>query len=198
MPMEKLYFIKEVRNFRSHEASFLISNLNIKIKVLLFVQFIFITQEKLRELNHETQKNLDAISKVTSFSYAIQSSADSSTVIQNLPDFPSDNLKLIARISDSNSQATAFDLIYRLYPFESFLPKESLDSLKTLFKGLRIDYASKSNNQQKITNVTGPTLSELHLSSGNNAVLYTGKSMPFKSSFLFAIRKKYLFDFILF
>lgn len=132
-------------------------------------------------MEQETQKNFDSISKVTSFSYAIESSAtDSSTVIQNLPDFPSDNLKLIARISNLNPQATAFDLIYRLYPFESFLPKESLDSLKHLFKELRIDASSTSNNnQQKIANVTGPTLSELHLSSVNNAVQYTGKLMTF-------------------
>lgn len=169
----------------------------------MFAHYIFIIKEKLRELERDTNNldaisdtnNLDAISKATSFSYAIESSADSLTLIQNLPDFPSDNLKLIARISDANPEATAFDLIYRLYPFESFLPKESLDSVKTLLKELRID-ATKPNTEQKIIDVMGPTLSEVHINSDNNAVrvyIYTGKSFSHHLNLLFTCNVRILY-----
>lgn len=123
-------------------------------------------------------QNSDAISKATSFSYAIDTSTESS-LVQSLPDFPCDNLKHIARISDLNPLMTPFNLIYRLYPFESFLPKESIDSLKTLFKELNID-TSKDIDGQKIKSVMHPTLSEALSMSKDVAAQHLGNVLFFK------------------
>lgn len=119
-------------------------------------------------------ENVDpnTISKAVSFGYAIESSSESS-MVNSLPDFPCDNLRHLAKIFNSNPNTTAFDLIYRLYPFESFLSKESLGSLQTLFKELKINVPKTWSHEQKITNISHPTLSQTHLDSMEEAVQFT-------------------------
>lgn len=127
--------------------------------------------------------NTAALEKITSFGYAIQSS-DDTAITKILPDFPSDNLKLIARINALNPSSTPFQLLYRLYPFESFLPKESHGSVMTLFDALDIPtqkVANKSwigsfkqSKEQQITSVERPTLSKALLETGADRQYHKG------------------------
>lgn len=117
--------------------------------------------------------NADILEKITSFGYAIQSSAET-PITKILPDFPCDNLKLIAQISGANPSAAPFQLLYRLYPFDSFLAKDCHGSLMSLFDALKIttDKSENSNNTswirnlwqkndgQKIVSIERPTLSK--------------------------------------
>lgn len=124
----------------------------------------------------------DTLQKITSFGYAIQSSDDTSVMKTTLPDFPIDNLKLIARIGEANPSETSYDLIYRLYPFESFLPAESHGILLSLFESLKIATPSAEkrsswmdslkmstggNKGQKIVSIERPTLSKVLLESSD-------------------------------
>lgn len=129
--------------------------------------------------------DIEKLQKITSFAYAIQSSSmdtKTSTLTQSLPDFPCDSLKLLAKIVEANPLTTPFKSIYRLYPFDSFLPNDSHESLQTLFDALQIETASKSESkqsrrwsrtkstsEQKIVAVERPTLSQALLESDGNA-----------------------------
>lgn len=110
------------------------------------------------------------LKKITSFGYAIQSSEEM-PFTKTLPDFPCDNLKLIARISEANPSATPYQLIHRLYPFDIFSPKDLHGSLMSLFDALEIAKPKADKNtswfrnltqsdQQKISSVEQPTLSK--------------------------------------
>lgn len=116
----------------------------------------------------------DTLEKITSFGYAIQSSAET-PLTKILPDFPCDNLKLIARISEANPSSTPYQLLYRLYPYDSFLPKDVHGSLLSLFESLQIAMPKTENkswirsfrhtDRQRIVSVDCPTLSKALLES---------------------------------
>lgn len=91
----------------------------------------------------------EALEKIASFGYAIQSS--DTPLAQNLPDFPCDNLKLIARTVESNPKISIFKSIYRLYPYNTFLPKESHGSVSALLSSLNI--APHRFDEQKIVSI---------------------------------------------
>lgn len=142
------------------------------------------------------QANFDTLKTITSFGYAIQSS-DDTPMTKVLPDFPCDSLKLLAQISEANPSATPYQLIYRLYPFESFLPKESYGSLTSLFDALEIEtpkpektttwmqnIGMQKNQEQKIISVERPTLSKSLLESGDPPH-HKGKSFSLNSIFFF-------------
>lgn len=125
----------------------------------------------------------DTLEKITSFGYAIQSSDETSVIKTTLPDFPTDNLKLIARLSEANPLQTPYDLIYRLYPYESFLPAESHGILLSLFDSLKIvtpsvekksswidslKISGSSTKGQKIVSIERPTRSKVLLESSDD------------------------------
>lgn len=146
-----------------------------------FSFFHFLFQETLHELQSIAPQAIDdTLEKLTSFGYAIQSSDETSVIKTTLPDFPTDNLKLIARLSESNPSQTPYDLIYRLYPYESFLPAESHGVLSSLFNSLKIatpsaekrsswidslENSSSTNKGQKIVSIERPTRSKVLLES---------------------------------
>lgn len=151
-----------------------------KFPTSFFFHFPF--QETLHELQSIAPKTIDdTLEKLTSFGYAIQSSDETSVIKTTLPDFPTDNLKLIARLSEANPSQTPYDLIYRLYPYESFLPAESHGVLLSLFDSLKIatpsaerkssswidslKMSSSANKGQKITSIERPTRSKVLLES---------------------------------
>lgn len=118
--------------------------------------------------------NNHTLEKITSYGYAIQSSAET-PLTKILPDFPCDNLKQIAKISEANPASTPYQLLYRLYPFESFLPKDCHGSLLSLFESLEIALPKTENKSwirslkqsdgQRIISVERPTLSKALLES---------------------------------
>lgn len=135
---------------------------------------------ELRSIAPETIE--DTLEKITSFGYAIQSSDETSVIKTALPDFPTDNLKLIARLSEANPLQSPYDLIYRLYPYESFLPAESHGILLSLFDSLKIATPSDErksswidslklsnsvNKGQKIVSIERPTRSKVLLESND-------------------------------
>lgn len=130
--------------------------------------------------------NKETLEKITSFAYAIQSS-DETSITKMLPDFPCDSLKLIARISEVNPSSTPFELLYRLYPFESFLPKDCHGSLAALFEALNIPTGKvetkswisnfKQPNEPKIVSVERPTLSKTLLEPEAGQQCHKGKRM---------------------
>lgn len=136
----------------------------------------------MRELHSiAPQTTNDTLEKITSFGYAIQSS-DETSVTKTLPDFPTDNLKLIARIGEANPSQTPYQLIYRLYPYELFLPSESHGILMSLFDSFKIatpstekssswmdnlKISSSKNQGQKIQSIERPTLTKVLLESND-------------------------------
>ncbi|XP_055693554.1 von Willebrand factor A domain-containing protein 8 [Lutzomyia longipalpis] len=76
----------------------------------------------------------DKLKQILSFGFAIQQ-ADAKT---NLPDFPIDSVFSAAKILNNNNTLNTYDIIYRLYPHRSFLPRESFEALNTLLKSLNI------------------------------------------------------------
>lgn len=130
--------------------------------------------------------NPETLEKITSFGYAIQSSAET-PLTKMLPDFPCDNLKLISRISEANPSATPYQLIYRLYPFESFLAKECHGSLASLFDSLKIPTSKtesgswirsmrqSNTGHSKINSVERPTLSKTLLESNTKTNYHKGE-----------------------
>lgn len=111
------------------------------------------------------------LKKITSFGYAIQSSEET-PLVNILPDFPLENLQLIAKISEANPFATPYQLINRLYPFNSFLSNESRESVMSLLDTLEIQipkkrwiWNSKQYENEKITSVERPTLSKDYLNN---------------------------------
>lgn len=143
--------------------------------------------------------DLDTLQQVTSFGYAIHSSSETS-VTQSLPDFPCDNLKLVARIIEANPSVSAFKLIHRLYPFDIFLPRDCHSSLITLFNALDIPLPTYNNSnknssfwnwnksdsrKQKVSSVNHSTLSQMHLESNKNVPYHEGMIM--NKSFFYSL-----------
>lgn len=116
--------------------------------------------------------DLRKLKKITSFGYAIQSSKES-PYVNKLPDFPLDNLQLIALISQANPLETPYQLIKRLYPFNSFPSKECRESVMSLLETLefeipkekRIWNLKQCEKNDKIVSVDHPTLSKEYLNS---------------------------------
>lgn len=69
-----------------------------------------------------------------STAYAILSKE---SVSLGLPDFPIDNLPVAALILEQNPKLPVFDLLYRLYPYKSFL-KDGIAHLESLLKSFKI------------------------------------------------------------
>ncbi|XP_061397314.1 von Willebrand factor A domain-containing protein 8-like [Musca vetustissima] len=78
---------------------------------------------------------VENLKSLLSFGLAIQS-ADSAA---NLPDFPLDNVHLVAKMMNSNPNLTTYDALNRLYPYRSALKKEQQDRIKNLLKSFKID-----------------------------------------------------------
>lgn len=150
-----------------------------------FLHFLFRSQETLNDLTEiALNANSDVLQKITSFGYAIQSSAET-PITNNLPDFPCDNLKLIAQISSANPSASPFELLYRLYPFDSFIPKESHGGLMSLFDAFNITTEKtestswirnlwQKNDGQKIVSVERPARLEALLDGEANLQHHKG------------------------
>ncbi|XP_055389541.1 von Willebrand factor A domain-containing protein 8 [Condylostylus longicornis] len=79
------------------------------------------------------------LKKILSFGLAIHASEPTA----NVPDFPIDNLHLIAKIMNNNSDISVHEAICSLYPYRFALSKENLGRVKTLFEQFEID--SKTN-----------------------------------------------------
>lgn len=112
--------------------------------------------------NNAPQAAIDVLEKIASFGYAIQSSSLASTaaaltqLATALPDFPCDNLKLIAKIIESNPTMSATDAIHRLYPHRTFQSSHgSHGSLATLFDALKISHRNDNDrhNRQRIAGI---------------------------------------------
>lgn len=98
------------------------------------------------------------LQKLLSFGYAIKESDMPST--ENLPDFPCDNLKLLAKCVELNPMISVSDSINCLYPYRLFLPKENHKNLKFLFDSLEIPISDHSKRSKIISmeNVDGECL----------------------------------------
>lgn len=90
------------------------------------------------------------LKKLASFGYAIKESETPST--ENLPDFPCDNLKLLAKSVELNPMISTSDSINCLYPYQLFLPKENHKNLQFLFNSLEIPLSDHSK-QSKVLSV---------------------------------------------
>lgn len=70
-----------------------------------------------------------------------------------LPDFPIDNSHLLARIIRANPSIPVHSAIYRLYPYNSFLPRDSLNGMQTLLHSLNIVVPHEDVHKQRIVQV---------------------------------------------
>lgn len=76
----------------------------------------------------------DKLEKILSCAFALLSK-ESSTL--GLPDFPVDNLPLAALILEQNPHLTPYEIIYRLYPYKTFL-KDGVQNLEDLLSKLEV------------------------------------------------------------
>lgn len=91
--------------------------------------------------------NTEDLKKAISFGLAVLSPEST------LPDFPIDNTHLLARIIYANPEIPVHSAIYRLYPYSSFLPRESLNGMQTLLHSLNIPVPSEDVHKQRIVQV---------------------------------------------
>lgn len=91
----------------------------------------------------------ESITKILSFSTGVLSSES----VLSLPDFPADSLYKLAQMLENNKSMTEFAAIYRLYPYRTFLPKESIKSVVGLMESLDIAVPAEVKSQQKIVSV---------------------------------------------
>lgn len=90
------------------------------------------------ELHFVTMPNeTNSLANVTDFAHSLNASNETA-ITERLPDFPVENLKLIAQIVEANPSAMPYELIHRLYPFDVFLPKDVHKNLQALFESLKI------------------------------------------------------------
>ncbi|XP_017481252.1 PREDICTED: von Willebrand factor A domain-containing protein 8 [Rhagoletis zephyria] len=93
------------------------------------------------------------IKRLISFGMAIQA-ADQT---DSLPDFPLDNLHLVAKMMDANPHISVHDAITRIYPYQTSMKKEHIERIKSLLKSFKIDAViskavksiSKSNSTEE-------------------------------------------------
>lgn len=123
------------------------------------------------------QAAIDVLEKIASFGYAVQSSSSASTaatsnqLAQVLPDFPCDNLKLIAKMIESNPTMSATNAIHRLYPHKSFLSNGSSHrSVATLFDTLQINQHNDQYSRYRIAGIES-------LNSSSSAAAVAGEEM---------------------
>uniref|UniRef100_A0A6B2E9N1 von Willebrand factor A domain-containing protein 8 n=1 Tax=Phlebotomus kandelakii TaxID=1109342 RepID=A0A6B2E9N1_9DIPT len=104
----------------------------------------------------------EKLRQILSFGFAIQQ-ADAKT---NLPDFPIDSVFNAAKILNNNKSLNTYDVIYRLYPYRSFLPKESYEAVNTLLKSLNISEGGVTGGQE-VTHVLseGDSMARVTISS---------------------------------
>lgn len=89
------------------------------------------------------------LKKAVSFGLAILSPEST------LPDFPVDNMHQLARIIRANPAIPVHSAIYRLYPYNSFLPRDTLNGMQTLLHSLNIPVPPEgaSVHKQRIVQV---------------------------------------------
>lgn len=88
--------------------------------------------EELRSL--APTANSEKLQKILSCAFALLSKE---SLALGLPDFPLDNLPLGCLILEQNPHLTPYEIIYRLYPYRSFL-KEGIENLEKLLMELDI------------------------------------------------------------
>lgn len=74
----------------------------------------------------------DDLKQLAAFGFAVLSPESA------LPDFPIDNLQRVANILQHNPQLPVHSALYRLYPYAAFLPRDSIQGVRTLLQSLNI------------------------------------------------------------
>ncbi|KAM3957572.1 von Willebrand factor A domain-containing protein c12.2 [Aphomia sociella] len=93
--------------------------------------------EHLNVLKEEApQVNASKLEELLSAAYALISPE---LQLVSLPDFPVDNLQAAARILERNPAVPIYKLLYLLYPYNTFLTKDHIKSVKAVLDNLKID-----------------------------------------------------------
>lgn len=90
--------------------------------------------------------NAESLKKIVSFGCAVL------TPESPLPDFPIENIVSLGKILENNIHAKEYDLINRLYPVQTLLPKDQSEAVLSLFASLKIE-VPKSSARQRISSV---------------------------------------------
>lgn len=109
---------------------------------------------------------LDGHKKLASFGYAIKESGVDASF--SFPNFPCDNLKMAAKIFQSNQRKSIGNLCEHLYPFQLLLTKENHRNVYELFDALNIEYDATRTKEQKITLAAKPETNNSSLISNGN------------------------------
>nr|CAI5818607.1 unnamed protein product [Callosobruchus analis] len=87
----------------------------------------------------------DTLEQILSLAFTLTSKESSSL---GYPDFPLDNLPVAALILEQNPRLTAYDILYRLYPYKTFL-KDGLPNLEAMLQ--KFNVCPPDNNKYSIT-----------------------------------------------
>lgn len=118
------------------------------LHLFIYSNHYYYFKELLNDLHQLTSgANTEDLKKVLSFGLAILSPEST------LPDFPIDNTHLLARIIHANPEIPVHNAIYRLYPYNSFLPRDSLNGMQTLLHSLNISVPPGDVHKQRIVQV---------------------------------------------
>uniref|UniRef100_V5I964 von Willebrand factor A domain-containing protein 8 n=1 Tax=Anoplophora glabripennis TaxID=217634 RepID=V5I964_ANOGL len=107
--------------------------------------FVNSYQEWYKQLNHTAPSvPQDKLEKILSSAFALLSKESASL---GLPDFPLDNLTLAALIWEQNPYLTPYEVIYRLYPYKTFLKDDhtNVESLLSKFDVFPPEEGAPSN-----------------------------------------------------
>lgn len=108
-------------------------------------------KEHLESLRN-TAPNVDPaqISQLLSCCYSLLSQESSSL---GLPDFPADNLSAAVKLMELLPGLHAYEVLYRLYPYNIFLPKEGKQSVEELLATFHLE-TKKGQSSASIKDVT--------------------------------------------
>ncbi|XP_055911118.1 von Willebrand factor A domain-containing protein 8 [Eupeodes corollae] len=133
----------------------------------------FTFEEILSDLQKQAPKvGEDKLKSLISFGLAVHS-ADSSV---NLPDFPLDNLNLVAKMMNSNPSLSVHECICALYPYQTTLKKETNDRVMNLLDSFKI--SNKQNQNVKEIKVTKSSGDSVHLSIDGVSLSVPGGHKP--------------------
>ncbi|XP_054728562.1 von Willebrand factor A domain-containing protein 8 [Anastrepha obliqua] len=108
--------------------------------------------------HHAPNVPVENLKSLVSFGMAIQAAEQT----DYLPDFPLDNLHLVAKMMQANPHISVHDAITRIYPYQASMKKEHIDRIKSLLKSFKIDPVKskpvKSISTTSTKNEAMPTL----------------------------------------
>lgn len=109
----------------------------------------------------------EKLTKLLSSVYALLS-PESAAI--GLPDFPVDNLHIIAKLLENFPWLTVRDAFERIYPFNTFLPKEGKQAVEDILSSFNVTEELQNTNLESVAFAIGTTQAVISCNSSKSKV----------------------------